>query len=96
MPTFEYESPFWNEFNAMTPLRRARFLVAVQELVHDLRSASIRPSLRIKRVQIEDAVWEMSWAADGRATFSYGAEVVAGQLHIIWRRVGTHDILRRP
>jgi hypothetical protein len=41
-------------------------------------------------------VWEMTWAPDGRATFAYGPEVLAGQLHIVWRRIGTHDIFRRP
>jgi hypothetical protein len=38
----------------------------------------------------------MSWAPDGRATFEYGDEVHPGQPHIVWRRVGTHSIFRRP
>jgi hypothetical protein len=38
----------------------------------------------------------MTWAADGRATFEYGQEVRPGEAHIIWRRIGTHDIFRRP
>ena len=38
----------------------------------------------------------MTWADDGRATFEYGEEVRAGHPHIIWRRVGTHDILDNP
>jgi hypothetical protein len=33
---------------------------------------------------------------NGRATFTYGDEVVAGEPHIIWRRVGTHDVLSDP
>jgi hypothetical protein len=35
---------------------------------------------------------EMTWDNDGRATFSYGVERVPGQPHVIWRRIGTHDI----
>jgi hypothetical protein len=31
-----------------------------------------------------------------RATFSYGAEVVAGKRHVIWRRVGSHEIYENP
>jgi hypothetical protein len=27
---------------------------------------------------------------------AYGPEVLAGQPHIVWRRIGTHDIFRRP
>lgn len=38
----------------------------------------------------------MTWAYDGRATFQYGEEVQSEQPHIIWRRVGTHAIFRRP
>jgi hypothetical protein len=38
----------------------------------------------------------MTWAADGRATFEFGEPVVSGQPHVIWRRVGTHAVLRRP
>jgi hypothetical protein len=41
-------------------------------------------------------VWELTWAPDGRATFEYGDPVRAGDPHIIWRRVGTHDIFRQP
>ena len=38
----------------------------------------------------------MSWAPDGRATFEYGDEVRTGEQHIIWRRIGTHSVFRRP
>lgn len=54
---------------------------------------SFPAALRVKRVQGTAAVWELTYAADGRATFSYGDEVVRGEPHVIWRRVGTHDVL---
>jgi hypothetical protein len=41
-------------------------------------------------------VWELTWASDGRATFEYGASVKEGHPHVRWRRVGTHDIFKRP
>jgi hypothetical protein len=41
-------------------------------------------------------VWEVTFAADGRATFEYGTEVVAGEAHVVWRRVGTHGVLADP
>ncbi len=34
----------------------------------------------------------MTWADDGRATFSYGKSDQPDDPHIIWRRIGTHDI----
>jgi hypothetical protein len=41
-------------------------------------------------------VYELTWGPDGRATFSYGRSVVEGEPHIIWRRIGAHEILRNP
>jgi len=54
---------------------------------------SFPPALRVKRVQGRPGVWELPYAADGRATFSYGDEVAHGEPHVIWRRVGIHDVL---
>ena len=38
----------------------------------------------------------MTWAADGRANFSYGTPVVAGEPHVVWRWIGTHQIFTQP
>jgi len=53
-------------------------------------------SLRVKKMAGYDDVWELTWAPDGRATFEYGASVKEGHPHVRWRRVGTHDIFKRP
>ena len=37
----------------------------------------------------------MTWALDGRATLSWGDEIVPGHRHVIWRRCGGHEILPR-
>ncbi|HEY8637632.1 MAG TPA: hypothetical protein VIL64_00215 [Solirubrobacteraceae bacterium] len=69
----------------------------MDRFVTDLRAGQrFRPGLRVKRVQGYAGVWEMTWAPDGRATFQYGDEIVHGEPHIIWRRIGTHDVFRRP
>jgi hypothetical protein len=47
-------------------------------------------------MQGHPGVWEMSWAPDGRPTLEYGDKVRPGHAHIIWRRVGTHSIFKRP
>ncbi len=48
------------------------------------------PSLRVKRVKGTEEVWEMSVTTNYRITFQIEGETV------ILRRIGTHDILRRP
>ncbi|MHB8657300.1 MAG: hypothetical protein ACYC91_04990 [Solirubrobacteraceae bacterium] len=96
MPTHEELPRFLRDWERLGPQQRQAFLSALSLFIVGLTSQSFAPQLRVKRVQGEPRVWEMTWAADGRATFSYGAEVIGGQPHVIWRRIGTHDIFRRP
>ena len=97
MPTHEELSQFLREFASLTPEQQTRFLTAVRKLVEDLRAGmAFRPSLHVKGVQGHPNIYEMTWASDGRATFEYGPEVRPGDTHIIWRRIGTHEILKNP
>lgn len=97
MPTFARAARFLADLKKLTPLQRQRFMATVlTEFVIDLKSGGFRPGLRVKRVMGTSSVWEMTWAPDGRATFEYGDEQRPGQAHVVWRRVGTHDIFRNP
>ena len=97
MPTFAWLARFGTDFDALSPKQQTAFLIAVEQFVEDLRSATgFRKGLRVKGVQGAAGIFEMSWADDGRATFEYGEPVIAGEPHIIWRRVGTHTIFDRP
>ncbi|MDR1188705.1 MAG: hypothetical protein LBK95_14875 [Bifidobacteriaceae bacterium] len=96
-PTYEIGprcSADWKDLD-----RRAQrdFLVALEKFIEDLASEKgLRPGLRIKHVEGTDKVWELTFAPNGRATFQYGAERRPGLTHVIWRRVGSHDILDQP
>ncbi len=96
MPTYAVEEQFGRDFRAMARSRQLAFLWARNRFIEGLRSRQLHPALRVKRVVRHAGVWEMTRAPDGRATFSYGAEIISGQPHIIWRRMGTHDIFRQP
>lgn len=97
MPTREITESFLRDWERLTPEQQRAFRVAVGKLVDDLRAGGgLRAGLRVKGVQGAPGVYEMSWAPDGRATFSYGRSVVGDEPHVIWRRVGTHEILREP
>lgn len=97
MPTFQKLPRFLRDYEQLTADQRRQFLDAVRQFVDDLQEGGgFHPRLRVKRVQATSDVWEMSWARDGRATFIYGEEIIEGEPHIVWRRVGTHDIFRRP
>ncbi len=97
MPTYEWERVFGREFAALDNDSQKAFLAAVAQFVEDLQHGRpARRSLRVKSVRGHDGVFEMTWAANGRATFAYGEEQSPGQAHVIWRRIGSHDIFRRP
>ncbi|GAA1149108.1 hypothetical protein [Streptomyces javensis] len=97
MPTYEALPRFTTDLHHLTPEQRRRFCqVVTQAFVPDLRAGCFRPGLRIKRVRCLPGVYELTWAPDGPATWSYGREKVKGARHIVWRRIGTHTILTGP
>jgi len=96
---FETTSRFDKDFALLDPADKERFRRTVRdEFVPDLESErrQFRGGLCVRGVQRAPGVFEMTWAPDGRATFQYGPELVPGEVHIIWRRIGTHDIFSRP
>ena len=102
MPTYDWASRFPRDWARLTRAQRERFLAARDSFVADLkemeagRRSSFRRGFRVKGVKGAPGVFEMTWAPDGRATFSWGEEKLPGQRHIIWRRCGGHEILDRP
>ena len=98
MPTFDVTDRFRKDLTVLDSSDRAKLRRAVSQFVEDLSSPDrrFRPGLRVKGVQGADGVFEMTWAPDGRATFEYGRQLHPGLPQIVWRRVGTHDILGRP
>lgn len=95
-PTFEVTSRFEADWSRLDAAAKQRFVVAKGHLVADVRAGRVpRPGLRVKRVVGSDGVWEMTFAPDGRATFEYGAEIRPGEVHVVWRRIGSHAVLDR-
>lgn len=97
MPTYAWLARFQADFGSLSAEQQGAFLAAVQQFVEDMNAErGFRKGLRVKAVQGATGMFEMTWAADGRATFHYGAAVIPGQPHVVWRRVGTHAIFKQP
>src|SRR5215213_4084368 len=96
MPTYEQEPRFRRDLKRLTREQRDAFRAAVRQLLEDLPSRRFRAGLRVKAVRSAAGVYELTWAPDGRATFEYGPEKRPGHRHVIWRRIGTHDIFDEP
>lgn len=97
-PTFSVAARAAREYAKLAPQERARFTRARITFVEALRDnpSTLPPNLRVKRVQGHEGIWELTWAADGRATFEYGEEQLPGEPHVCWRRIGSHSILSNP
>jgi hypothetical protein len=95
VPTYTRLPRFDRDYAALTPEQRTAFKAAVKKLVEDVEARRrFRAGLRVKRVQGASAIFELTWAPDGRATFEFGPPRRDDELHVIWRRVGTHDIFK--
>jgi hypothetical protein len=94
MPTYTTLPRFRKDFDQLSNEEQERFREAVKKFIEDLgRGQGFRPSLRVKGLQGAPGIFEMTWAPDGRATFHYGDPIHASEVHVVWRRVGTHAIL---
>jgi hypothetical protein len=97
MPTSELLPDFRRDYAKLSELQKKAFRAAVKKFVIDLRRGSFRGSLRVKPMQDNPNIFEMTWEGqDGRATFDYGTAQRPGEKHIRWRRIGGHEIFDRP
>ena len=97
MPTWAATDRFYKDFATLTAGEKAAFRLAVSKLVEDFNAGRpARAGLRVKGVQGAPGIFEFTWAGDGRATFQFGEERHAGNPHVIWRRIGGHDIFNAP
>jgi hypothetical protein len=93
MPTYTVTESFLRDYRALTGAQKDAFRRAVRRLVQDLERGNFRPGLRVKGIRGMPGCFEMTWASDGRAIFTYGPEVRPGEPHVVWLAVGTHAIL---
>ncbi len=92
MPTHEETSRFLADLRALTPEQQTAFRTSLRKFIADLRVGRFRKGLRVKRVRGRPGIWEMTWADNGRALFRYGPSVRPGERHVIWLRIGGHEI----
>jgi hypothetical protein len=97
MPTHDALEPFLNDFTRLSLAEKRAFREARRKFAKDTDSGDFRASLRVKPMKGHPGIWEMTWQGNnGRATFMYGEEIQPGKRHVVWRRIGSHDIFRNP
>ena len=96
MPTYQRLPRFNKDFARLSAEEQEWFAEAVAKFVGDLRGGRFWAGLRVRGIEGAPGIFEMTWAPDGRATFEYGDEITSGEPHIIWRRIGGHNIFSAP
>jgi len=96
VPTYARTDSSMRDYSSLTQDQRAAFRQAVGRFIRDLPTGRFRKGLRVKGVKGAKGIYEMTWANDGRATFQHGPPEIESETHVIWRRIGTHDILGEP
>lgn len=100
MPTFDSTDQFKADFKRLNAEERRAFRAAIEKFVQDLKrgpALEFRAALRVRPMRGAHGIFEMTWAGNnGRATFEFGPPKREGETHVIWRRIGGHDIFSRP
>src|SRR5690349_15551712 len=98
MPTHDEFERFLREYRALTKSKRKLFRQAIRAMNEDMKAGRLfRPSLRVGVLSGHPGIYEMTWEMpNGRATFMYGPAQVPGEPHIIWRRIGGHEVYVDP
>lgn len=105
MPHFSEEYHFKNDCRRLKRTEMEQFREALRAFIQTLSQweSSGGPwpppfpaALRIKDVDGHKSIWELTWAFDGRCTWRFGAQKEPGKTHIVWRRIGGHEIFNDP
>ncbi|MDQ2910711.1 MAG: hypothetical protein M3R39_06820 [Actinomycetota bacterium] len=94
MPTYHASPEFLKLHAQLSAHQKGLFRAAVVKFIEDLqRGQGFRKGLRVKGIKGAPGFYEMTWAPDGRAVFSYGDSIQEGEPHILWHAIGTHSVL---
>lgn len=97
MPRWTKTESFSRDLKKLSDDQHSAFCTAVGEFVEDLKmGGKFRAGLRVAKIVNAGDIWEMTWAEDGRATFEFTETQIEGERHVVWRRIGTHEIYKRP
>jgi hypothetical protein len=95
MAKFLTRQQFWREWNKLAPSQRRLFEAAWRAINASLDAGRGLPAPPLVQKITDYDIFEVRWAADGRATFHLEYDD-QGMPIIVWRRIGNHSILKQP
>ncbi len=95
MPKFDKETGFLAEYAKLSSQEKKQFRAAVRKIIAALDAGKFPGPPLVQKMTDRD-VYEVRWAANGRATFQYKYDAALGENVVIWRRIGDHRVLTNP
>jgi hypothetical protein len=97
VPTYSFEPRFGREFARLDATAARAFLRAKNRFVAALKAGRpFEAGLGIAEMTGHPGIFEFHFSDGGRATFHYGNDGRGPAAHVIWRRIGGHEIYREP
>ncbi|MGH2409666.1 MAG: hypothetical protein ACRDGS_04760 [Chloroflexota bacterium] len=97
MTSYDWHNRFLAEYERLSPEDQDAFQAAIRRFVAALRaSRAPDPGLGIRQMTNHPGIYEFHFSRRGGATFHYGSEDRGKEAHVVYRRVGGHEIYRQP
>lgn len=94
MPKYTFREGFMREWRKLKPSEQRLFETAWRAIVTNLKAGKGLPAPPLVEKMSSLDIYEVRWAPNGRATFHIDRQ--DGEDVIIWRRIGDHEIYKRP
>jgi hypothetical protein len=94
-PTFDRLAQFKRDYVKLTPKQRQHFRAAVKKFISPLSTTPPDESeaSMVRELKEHPGFWELRFAREVRAIYTFGASIRQGQPHVIWCRIGAEDTL---
>jgi hypothetical protein len=97
MTSYDRYNRFASEFDQLSSEEQKAFRTAVARFVAALWENRVPDAnLGIRQMTDHTGVYEFHFSKRGRATFHYKTEERGKNADIMWRRIGGHEIYRKP
>ena len=97
-PTFDRLAQFKRDYAKLTPSQRERFRAAVKKFVAPFSTTPPGDfgEPLVRELTEHPGYYELRFAADTSAIYTFGQAIRRGQPHVVWCRIGTDAALDQP